>query len=197
MDTEVAELLIDIESELRKLGLWSQIPPTEQALASDQPFCVDTLTLPMQGKRLREIAKELTGQDTVLLINTHYHLDHTHGNPAFDPGTRVLSTERTLHHLKALDADHLKIDRSFIIGIGVNESDEHIVRATMALAHSLGMETVAEGVDSREQLAFLQKLSCDYIQGYLFAKPLEAEDFETFVEERNRMAESVEGRNYA
>jgi len=45
MQTKVAELLIDIESELRKLGLWSQIPPTEQALASDQPFCVDTLTL--------------------------------------------------------------------------------------------------------------------------------------------------------
>lgn len=45
MQTRVAELLIDIESELRKLGLWSQIPPTEQALASDQPFCVDTLTL--------------------------------------------------------------------------------------------------------------------------------------------------------
>jgi glyoxylase-like metal-dependent hydrolase (beta-lactamase superfamily II) len=39
------------------------------------------------------------------VINTHYHLDHTHGNPAFEPGTRVLSTERTLSHLKALDAD--------------------------------------------------------------------------------------------
>ena len=43
--------------------------------------------------------------DTVLLINTHYHIDHTHGNPAFEPGTRVLSTERTLSHLQALDAD--------------------------------------------------------------------------------------------
>ncbi|WP_140054601.1 bifunctional diguanylate cyclase/phosphodiesterase [Oceanospirillum sanctuarii] len=103
----------------------------------------------------------------------------------------------SMSYLKALDADHLKIDRSFIIGIGVNESDEHIVRATMALAHSLGMETVAEGVDSREQLAFLQKLSCDYIQGYLFAKPLDAADFEAFVEERNLMAETIEGQNYA
>ncbi len=45
MQTEVAELLIDIESELRTLGLWSQVPPSAQALASDQPFCVDTLTL--------------------------------------------------------------------------------------------------------------------------------------------------------
>ncbi|OOV85924.1 bifunctional diguanylate cyclase/phosphodiesterase [Oceanospirillum linum] len=90
----------------------------------------------------------------------------------------------SMSYLKALDADHLKIDRSFVIGIGANESDEHIVRATMALAHSLGMETVAEGVDSEEQLTFLQKLSCDYIQGYLFAKPLKADDFEHFVKER-------------
>ena len=45
MRTRIAELLIDIESELRRLGLWSQIPPPEKALASEQPFCVDTLTL--------------------------------------------------------------------------------------------------------------------------------------------------------
>lgn len=66
---------------------------------------VDTMTFPLQGERIRETARELTGADTVLLINTHYHLDHTHGNPAFEPGTRVLSTERTLSHLKALDGE--------------------------------------------------------------------------------------------
>ena len=66
---------------------------------------VDTMTFPLQGERIRETARELTGAETVLLINTHYHLDHTHGNPAFDAGTRVLSTERTLSHLKALDTD--------------------------------------------------------------------------------------------
>jgi glyoxylase-like metal-dependent hydrolase (beta-lactamase superfamily II) len=66
---------------------------------------VDTMTFPLQGARIRGLARELTGRDAVLVINTHYHLDHTHGNPAFAPGTRVLSTERTLAHLKALDAD--------------------------------------------------------------------------------------------
>ena len=45
MRTEVAEVLIDIESELRQLGLWDRLPPSPQALRSDQPFCVDTLTL--------------------------------------------------------------------------------------------------------------------------------------------------------
>lgn len=66
---------------------------------------VDTMSLPLQGARIREIAIELTGADPILLINTHYHLDHTHGNPAFEPGTRILSTARTLSHLKALDAE--------------------------------------------------------------------------------------------
>ena len=90
----------------------------------------------------------------------------------------------SLSYLKAIDANHLKIDRSFIIGIGGDNSDEHIVRATIALAHNLNLETVAEGVDSREQLEFLKALSCNYIQGYLFSKPLIAEDFEQFIEER-------------
>ena len=66
---------------------------------------VDTMTFPLQGARIRGLARELTGRDVVLIINTHYHLDHTHGNPAFAPGTRVLSTERTRSHLEALDAD--------------------------------------------------------------------------------------------
>jgi len=66
---------------------------------------VDTMTLGLQGERIREVAKELTGADTSVIINTHYHLDHTHGNPAFAEGTLVLSTERTLHYMQTLDAD--------------------------------------------------------------------------------------------
>jgi len=46
MRTEIAEVLIDIEAQLRQLGLWDKIPPSTQALASSEPFCVDTLTLP-------------------------------------------------------------------------------------------------------------------------------------------------------
>ncbi len=78
----------------------------------------------------------------------------------------------SMSYLKAINANQLKIDRSFIIGIGGEGSDEHIVRATIALAHSLSLETVAEGVDSQEQLAFLRALNCDYIQGYFYGRPL-------------------------
>lgn len=66
---------------------------------------VDTMTFGIQGDHIRETARALTGMPTVMIINTHYHLDHTHGNPAFEPGTRVLSTERTLQYLHTVDGD--------------------------------------------------------------------------------------------
>lgn len=77
---------------------------------SEGAVIVDTMTTVMQGGIIRELAEELTGQKVVLVINTHYHLDHTHGNPGFDKGVRVVSTENTLKHLKAFDADHFSGD---------------------------------------------------------------------------------------
>lgn len=65
---------------------------------------VDSMTTVLQGELIRAKVRSLTGQETRLIINTHYHLDHTHGNPAFGKDTRVVSTERTLSHLKALDS---------------------------------------------------------------------------------------------
>lgn len=76
-------------------------------LGTDQgAVIVDTMTLRYQGSRIREEAERLTGKPVVMIINTHYHLDHTHGNTAFPAGTRVVATERTLHHLQATDANH-------------------------------------------------------------------------------------------
>ncbi len=67
---------------------------------------VDTMALEAQGAAIRERAEALTGEPVVMIINTHYHLDHTHGNPAFDSSTRVVATERTLGYLKELDGDY-------------------------------------------------------------------------------------------
>lgn len=76
---------------------------------------IDTMTFPMQGSLIRDKAEQLTGAEVVLLINTHYHLDHTHGNPAFANGTRVISTERTLSHLKALDTEFWQGDAAQLL----------------------------------------------------------------------------------
>lgn len=67
---------------------------------------VDSMTFTTQGDAIREKASELAGEEVVMIINSHYHLDHTHGNPAFPVGTRVLATERTLWHLQQTDMGH-------------------------------------------------------------------------------------------
>lgn len=79
---------------------------------SEGAVIVDSMTFVMQGKLIREKVRELTGTEPIMIINTHYHLDHTHGNPGFDPDTRVISTQRTLSHLTVLDADFWQGDAS-------------------------------------------------------------------------------------
>jgi glyoxylase-like metal-dependent hydrolase (beta-lactamase superfamily II) len=64
---------------------------------------VDSMTLVRQGRRIHERARALGGKPVIALVNTHYHLDHTHGNPGFPVGTKVVSTDRTLEHLRTLD----------------------------------------------------------------------------------------------
>jgi glyoxylase-like metal-dependent hydrolase (beta-lactamase superfamily II) len=66
---------------------------------------VDSLSLRLQGERVRARAEELGGGPVQALINTHWHGDHTHGNPGFDPETLVVATRRTLDHLRFFDAD--------------------------------------------------------------------------------------------
>ncbi|QEP42519.1 EAL domain-containing protein [Ectothiorhodospiraceae bacterium BW-2] len=79
----------------------------------------------------------------------------------------------SLIYLKKFPFNELKIDRSFINGIGLLGSDDDVICSAMiAMAHALGMEVVAEGVETEIQLQRLRQLDCERVQGYLFAKPL-------------------------
>jgi EAL domain-containing protein (putative c-di-GMP-specific phosphodiesterase class I) len=84
----------------------------------------------------------------------------------------------SLSYLRRFEVDHLKIDRSFVAGIGNGSSDETIVKAIIAMGHSLGLTVVAEGVEKAEQFDFLRAHKCDRAQGYLFSRPLDAAGFE-------------------
>jgi cyclase len=84
---------------------------------------VDTMTFTMQGSRIRRLAESLTGEQVVMVINTHYHGDHTHGNPGFLPGTQVLSTTRTLEHLNTLDAAYWTGDAALLLPNHTFEKD--------------------------------------------------------------------------
>lgn len=81
----------------------------------------------------------------------------------------------SLSYLHSFPIDTLKIDRSFIRHLSPQGKDFDIVRAIITLAHTLGMDVVAEGVETLEQLEILRSLGCEYGQGYLFAKPLDTE----------------------
>jgi EAL domain-containing protein (putative c-di-GMP-specific phosphodiesterase class I) len=83
----------------------------------------------------------------------------------------------SLGYLRKLPADELKIDKSFVMEMDSNPDDAIIVRSTIDLAHNLGMRVVAEGVERPQVWAALQKLGCDYGQGYLFSRPIPAEEF--------------------
>jgi diguanylate cyclase (GGDEF)-like protein/PAS domain S-box-containing protein len=83
----------------------------------------------------------------------------------------------SLSYLKRFSLDTLKIDKSFIQGITEDVKDAKITAASTHLAQSLGMTVVAEGVESLEQLHYLQEIKCDQIQGYIFSKPVPVDDF--------------------
>jgi diguanylate cyclase (GGDEF)-like protein/PAS domain S-box-containing protein len=81
----------------------------------------------------------------------------------------------SLSYLKRLPADAIKIDQSFVKGLGKDVEDTAVIRMIIELAHTLGLEVIAEGVETEEQVALLKEMGCDFAQGYHFAKPLPPE----------------------
>ena len=92
----------------------------------------------------------------------------------------------SLSYLSRFPIDILKIDKSFIRGINRNSDDYAIVRAITALARSLNLSVVAEGIESTEQLESLRREKCDRVQGYLFSKPLPPGEFMQFISAAHR-----------
>ena len=87
----------------------------------------------------------------------------------------------SLAYLKKMPADELKIDKTFVQDMLNDDSDAAIVRATIDLAHNLGLKVVAEGVETEATAAALRALDCDTLQGFLFSKPLAVNAFESWV----------------
>lgn len=83
----------------------------------------------------------------------------------------------SFRYLRHLPIRALKIDREFVAGVDVDARDQRIVRAMVALAHSLRLKVIAEGVETESELATLRRLRCDYVQGFLTGRPMPAAGF--------------------
>jgi EAL domain-containing protein (putative c-di-GMP-specific phosphodiesterase class I) len=90
----------------------------------------------------------------------------------------------SLAYLTQLPINVLKIDKSFVLNLDTSKDDQTIVQTVIKLAHSFGMEVVAEGVENAESLALLKKWGCEWAQGYYICRPIAAPDLIEWYKER-------------
>jgi EAL domain-containing protein (putative c-di-GMP-specific phosphodiesterase class I) len=122
-----------------------------------------------------EITETVVMEETEFTLTTLAALKATGLRLAIDDfGTGYSS----LSYLRRFPVDYLKIDRTFIDGLGRGSEDGLIVSSTIGLAHSLGLQVIAEGAETAEQVRLLCQLSCDNVQGYYFSQPLPAAEIE-------------------
>ena len=134
---------------------------------------------------------ELEITETVLMDNVHANVDLL--NRLQTEGIRLSIDDfgtgySSMAYLKRFPIDQVKIDRTFVRDIPGNGDDEAIITAIIAMAHSLGLSVVAEGVETEQQLAFVRNAGCDILQGFFFAEPLPPKRLEAFL--RNRALRS-------
>jgi EAL domain-containing protein (putative c-di-GMP-specific phosphodiesterase class I) len=101
----------------------------------------------------------------------------------------------SLSYLQQFPINTLKIDRSFVGDIRADESDVSIVNAIVAMARGLKLDLIAEGVENRTQLRYLQSQGCSEVQGFIFSKPIPAAEVEALLQEHPYRALIIEEHN--
>lgn len=192
---DVAEdtgLIVDIGRWVldHAIGALAACPP----VPGGPPLSVSVNLSPRQFRR-RDLADaveaaleryELDPTRLILEITEHTVLEHTHVAQDTFARLKALGVAidlddfgtgwSSLSCLRQFAFDRLKIDKSFVAGMSRSASDREIVRAVLALGHNLGMEVVAEGIETGLQLSELRALGCEFGQGYLFSRPQQACD---------------------
>lgn len=141
-----------------------QLPVWLGALIARSGVGVEFLELEItEGAIMRDPDRAMRILNTIKALGITLSID--------DYGTGYSS----LSYLQRLAVNRLKIDKSFVAGLLANNRDQLIVKSTIDLAHGLGLEVIAEGIETPQQYAVLQRLGCDYAQGYLISKPIRPE----------------------
>jgi len=156
------------------------------SLVADIAEILTDTGLPPQSLKL-EITESVMMDDTASTLDTLCALKRLGIQLAVDDfGTGYSS----LSYLKRLPTDAMKIDRSFARGLGQSREDQALVEAMIAAANALRLQVTVEGVETAEQLDFLERIGCDRVQGYLFAPPMPADAAAHFLQTAPRVSGS-------
>ena len=141
----------------------------------DQPNLVGTVGDVLSGTGLAPEHLTLEITETALMSNTDAAIAVLHALK--DLGVMLAIDDfgtgfSSLTYLRRLPLDVLKVDKSFVDGLGKSKGDTAIVGAVINLAHTLDLRVIAEGVETESQLEVLRDLGCDYAQGFLFSRPV-------------------------
>ena len=188
---EESDLILDVgqwvlTQACRDINRWREheleVPPVSINLSARQFACSELrekllLCLHRFSLTPRDVELELTES----LAMTHAERATQNLKEISEAGFRIAIDDfgtgySSLAYLKKLPVSKLKIDRSFVIGLGQVPEDEAIVTAIIHMAQALGLMVVAEGVETDEQARFLQTVGCDLFQGYLTGRPMPAEE---------------------
>ena len=166
------QLRVSVNLSLRQFQDHDLVKNVEQVLLETEfpPECLEleiTESMTMDVERAIQVLQELKR------LNVQVAID--------DFGTGYSS----LSYLKRFPIDRLKIDQSFVRDIHVDIHDAEIVTTIISMAHNLHLMVTAEGVETADQLAFLQEYGCEEAQGYYFARPLPAEDVQRLLKEHS------------
>lgn len=179
---------------MTQLADWLQIGIKPPRIAFNASPC--SLREPHFAERLLERAEQagvpgallqLEITEGALMENSERVLNNLHR--LHEAGVRVSVDDfgtgySSLGYLKRLSIDELKIDKSFVDGLGQDKEDEAIVRTVLGMARALDLTTVAEGIETDLQLNWLMQMGCDIGQGYFLKKPMETADFEDLLATR-------------
>ncbi|TNF67546.1 MAG: bifunctional diguanylate cyclase/phosphodiesterase [Gammaproteobacteria bacterium] len=152
----------------------SPVQLTEEDLFKVISKIIDQYQLPYQLFEF-EITEMAIMQHGGHMLDKLHKLGTSHALDDFGTGYSSIS------HLKYLPITTIKIDKTFIQGLGVEDADNSIVSSLIALARKLNLKVVAEGVETKAQLDLLVKETCDFVQGYYFSKPLIPKDAEKLI----------------
>jgi EAL domain-containing protein (putative c-di-GMP-specific phosphodiesterase class I) len=165
----LAELWVAVNVSGRQFAR-VEMPAEVTVALAETGLCARHLKLEITETTIMESGDPAIGELNILRdMGVQFHLD--------DFGTGYSS----LGYLHRMPIEALKIDQSFIAAMGADRTGTSIVQAIVALAKSLDMRVVAEGVENESQVEFLRGIGCDFAQGYYFARPLTGEQFLKFV----------------